>query len=92
MGGTIAGIGGGPVGIENAGHTGIECFYYIRKDAVLYRLKKAEFKDNYEFLFGDDSELIAKINQKVLGFNDLEQIVAEYNARSEKMNKSIDPK
>ena len=64
--------------------TGIECFYYIKKDNALYRFKRGDFKSRANFIFGDNKELMNKITQKELGFNDIEQIIAEYNAWYEK--------
>jgi len=73
--------GGGSYGMTS---TGIECFYFIRKEGVLYRLKRKDFKDNISFLFGDDKILMNEINNGVLSFDNLEQIVAEYNERKAK--------
>lgn len=74
-----------------AASTGIECFYYIKKDDTLSILKRIDFKHEADFLFGDDKELMNKITKKELGFQNLEQIVAEYNAWHEKKYIVTDP-
>lgn len=59
--------------------TGIECFYFIRKDGALYRLKRKDFQDKVELLFGDNKGLMNQINDGRLTFDNIEQIVVEYN-------------
>ena len=59
--------------------TGIECFYFIRKDEILYRLKRKDFQDRVELLFGDNKGLMNQINDGRLTFDNIEQIVSEYN-------------
>ena len=59
--------------------TGIECFYFIKKDGDLYRLKRKDFKDSVQTIFGDDTKLMNEINNGVFSFDTIEQIVAEYN-------------
>jgi len=59
--------------------TGIECFYFIRKNDSLYRLKRKDFQDSVEFLFGDNKVIMNQINNGSLTFDNIEQIVAEYN-------------
>lgn len=80
--------GGGAYGMTS---TGIECFYYLKKDNVLYRLKRKDFKTNAICIFGDNTELMNKITKKEIGFDNIEWIVAEYNAWYEKKNTVVTP-
>lgn len=74
----------GAGGFSKSESIAVEAFYYIQKDKVIYRIKRGDFKDKVNFMFGDNVELMNKINQKKMGFNDFEQIIAEYNAWYEK--------
>ncbi|MBC7449979.1 MAG: hypothetical protein H7259_00665 [Cytophagales bacterium] len=62
-------------------NSGFEYLYYVRKSGTLYRLKRGEFKDRAGFILGDDPELMEKLKKKQLNFDNLEQIIEEYNAR-----------
>jgi hypothetical protein len=73
-----AGYGAG-VGLPGMTSTGIECFYFIKKDGVLYRLKRKDFKDTAVVLFGDNTTLMNEINNGVTTFDNIERVVAEYN-------------
>lgn len=75
-GGAGYGAGFGTPGMTS---TGIECFYFIRKDGVLYRLKRKDFKDTAAVLFGDNTTLMNEINTGVTTFDNIERIVTEYN-------------
>jgi hypothetical protein len=67
--------------------TGTEYFYFIEKDGAVYRMKGGEFKKRANFIFGEDKELMVKIDDKKLLFSNLEQIVEEYNNWSAQQNK-----
>lgn len=53
--------------------------YLLEKDGKPVEVNKRIFKDNFKSFFGDNIELIKKIESKVLSYDDLEQIVEEYN-------------
>ncbi len=69
-----ASIGVGPM--KMAG--GIDKSYYIRKNNEVFWLKKAEFTDSYDKLFGDCPEFVAKYPKKDVVWRKLNLYIYEY--------------
>jgi uncharacterized beta-barrel protein YwiB (DUF1934 family) len=65
--------------------------YILEKDAKLVVMRKRSFKDNYKNLFGDDVDLVKKIEDKSLTYKDLDVIVDEYNNWYIESNKNTSP-
>lgn len=65
---------------------GVTKSYYVKKGDEVIWLKKGEFKDNYEFLFGDNQEFIQKFPYNSIKWEHLSYLIAEYTKMSEEKN------
>lgn len=78
---TSISFGGGP---QIGG--GVTKSYYVKKRDEVIWLKKAEFEDNYNFLFGDNQEFLQKFPYKSIKWDHLSYLIAEYTKMSEEKN------
>ncbi|MDJ1500832.1 hypothetical protein [Xanthocytophaga agilis] len=69
-----ASIGVGPMKVAG----GIDKSFYVRKGDEVFWLKKAEFEDNYDRLFGDSPEFVAKFPKKDVVWRKLNLYIYEY--------------
>lgn len=60
--------------------------YYIKKGEEVIWLKKAEFEENYNFLFGDNQEFLQKFPYKSIKWDHLSYLIAEYTKMAEDKN------
>jgi len=67
------GFGGGP-----AIGGGLTKSYYIKKGDEVIWLKKSEFEDHYQFMFGDNEEFMKKFPYKSIEWEQLSYLIAEY--------------
>lgn len=56
--------------------------YYVKKDDKVIWLKKADFEDNYEFLFGDNAEFMQKYPLNSVNWDWFGALVLEYTRMS----------
>lgn len=66
-------FGGGP-----AIGGGVTKSYYVKKGDKVIWLKKADFKENYDFLFGDNPEFLQKFPYNSIKWEHLSYLIAEY--------------
>ncbi|WP_060874221.1 hypothetical protein [Myroides odoratus] len=78
---TSISFGGGP-GIGG----GVIKSYYIKKGEEVIWLKKGEFEENYNFLFGDNQEFLQKFPYNSIKWDYLSYLIAEYTKMSEEKN------
>lgn len=71
-------FGGGP-----AIGGGVTKSYYVKKGEEVIWLKKGEFKDNYDFLFGDNQEFLQKFPYNSIKWEHLSYLIAEYTKMSQ---------
>lgn len=57
--------------------------YYIKKGDDVIWLKKAEFEENYDFLFGDNAEFMKSFPYKSVKWEHLSYLIAQYTKLSE---------
>ncbi len=57
--------------------------YYIRKNDQVIWLKKSDFEENYDFLFGDNLEFITKFPSRSVKWEHLSYLIAQYTKMSE---------
>lgn len=60
--------------------------YYIKKREEVIGLKKGEFEENYNFLFGDNEEFLQTFPYNSIKWDYLSYLVAEYPKMSEEKN------
>lgn len=72
-------FGGGP-----AVGGGLIKSYYIKKGEEVIWLKKSEFEDHYQFMFGDNEEFMKKFPHKAIEWEQLSYLIAEYTNLSSK--------
>ena len=58
--------------------------YYIKKDNKVLWLQKSDFEDNYDFLFGDNPEFMAKYPKKSVNWGYFSFLVMKYTEMSAK--------
>ncbi|WP_430615032.1 hypothetical protein [Flavobacterium sp. JP2137] len=78
---TSVSFGGGP-GIGG----GVTKSYYVKKGEEVIWLKKADFKENYDFLFGDNQEFLQKFPYNSIKWDHLSFLIAEYTKMSAEKN------
>lgn len=78
---TSVSFGGGP---KIGG--GVTKSYYVKKGDEVIWLKKGEFEENYNFLFGDNEEFLQKFPYKSIKWDHLSYLIAEYTKMSEEKN------
>ncbi|HET8804025.1 MAG TPA: hypothetical protein VFM72_05550, partial [Aequorivita sp.] len=61
---------------------GVTKSYYIQKGDKVLWLPKSDFEENYEFLFGDNAEFMAKYPYKSIKWDWLSALVLEYTRMS----------
>lgn len=54
--------------------------YGLKKDNLYHEVKKKTFVETINATLADCSSIVAKVNEKVYRFEDLEKVVNEYNA------------
>lgn len=69
----------GPNGIPTAGYTSSDYDYYLENNKRFDLVRSMSFKDLMAKYFADDEDLMNKINNKELGYKDMEAIVLLYN-------------
>lgn len=62
---------------------GVTKSYYVKKGDEVIWLKKAEFKENYNFLFGDNQEFLQKFPYNSIKWEHFSYLIAEYTKMSE---------
>lgn len=60
--------------------------YYIKKGEEIIWLKKGEFEENYNFLFGENQEFLQKFPYNSIKWDYLSYLIAEYTKMSEEKN------
>ncbi|MDR0228555.1 MAG: hypothetical protein LBI72_05765 [Flavobacteriaceae bacterium] len=60
--------------------------YYIKKGEEVIWLKKGEFEENYNFLFGDNQEFLQKFPYNSIKWDYLSYLIAEYTKMTEEKN------
>lgn len=71
-------IGGAPA----IGGVGVIKSYYVQKGGKVMWLPKSDFEENYDFLFGDNAEFMAKYPYKSINWDWLSALVLEYTTMS----------
>ncbi|OAD91174.1 hypothetical protein A7A78_05010 [Aequorivita soesokkakensis] len=61
---------------------GVVKSYYVQKGDKIIWLPKSDFEENYEFLFGDNAEFMAKYPYKSINWDWLSALVLEYTKMS----------
>lgn len=61
---------------------GVVKSYYVKKDDKVFWLPKSDFEKNYELLFGDNQEFMAKYPYKSINWDWLSALVLEYTSMS----------
>ena len=62
---------------------GVTKSYYIRKNDEVLWLKKADFSENYNFLFGDNDEFMKQFPYNSVKWEHLSYLIAQYTKMSE---------
>lgn len=62
---------------------GVTKSYYVKKGNDVIWLKKSEFKENYEFLFGDNAVFMKNFPYKSIKWEHLSYLIAQYTEMSE---------
>ncbi len=70
-------VGGGPTF-----GGGVVKSYYVQKGDKVFWLPKNDFEENYDFLFGDNAEFMAKYPYKSINWDWLSALVLEYTTMS----------
>lgn len=71
-------IGGAPA----IGGSGVIKSYYVQKGEKVMWLPKSDFEENYEFLFGDNAEFMAKYPYNSINWDWFSALVLEYTKMS----------
>ncbi|QQX77800.1 MULTISPECIES: hypothetical protein [Aequorivita] len=61
---------------------GVVKSYYVQKGDKVFWLPKSDFEENYEFLFGDNAEFMAKYPYKSINWDWFSALVLEYTKMS----------
>ncbi len=65
---------------------GVTKSYYVKKGDEVIWLKKSEFEENYNFLFGDNQDFLQKFPYKSIKWDHLSYLIAEYTKMSAEKN------
>ena len=60
--------------------------YYVKKGEEVIWLKKGEFEEHYNFLFGDNQEFLQKFPYNSIKWDHLSYLIAEYTKMAEEKN------